>query len=47
MTTHSVRHASRHWTGFGRFARHAPHVSGASIMLVGIYVGAHGLRAIL
>ena len=40
----SVKHASKHWDGFGGFARKAPYVSGALITLVGIYVGYKGLN---
>lgn len=43
----SVRHAARHWGGFGAFARKAPYVSGALIALVAIYVGFLGLRALM
>jgi nickel/cobalt exporter len=42
----SARHASRRWSGFGRVARHAPYVSGALIVLVGLYVGWQGLTAL-
>ncbi len=42
----SVHHVARRWRGFGDFARKAPFVSGALIMLVGLYVGYHALRAL-
>ncbi|MBB5193683.1 nickel/cobalt exporter [Silvimonas terrae] len=42
----SVRHMSKRWTGFGDFARKAPFVSGALIMLVGLYVGYQGVMAL-
>jgi nickel/cobalt exporter len=42
----SVRHASKRWSGFGEFARRAPYFSGGLIMLVGLYVGVQGLRAL-
>jgi nickel/cobalt transporter (NicO) family protein len=42
----SVRHVSRRWSGFAAFARRAPYASGALIILVGLYVGAHGLHAL-
>lgn len=42
----SVRHASKRWSGFGEFARRAPYFSGGLIMLVGLYVGFQGLRAL-
>ena len=35
----SVDHASRHWPGFEHMARSAPYVSGALILLVGLYTG--------
>jgi len=38
----SVRHVSRRWNGFGDFARKAPYISGALIILVGLYVGYQG-----
>jgi nickel/cobalt exporter len=43
----SVRHASRHWSGFGAFAQRAPYFSGAVIICVGLYVGWQGLRALV
>ncbi len=43
----SVKHASKRWSGFGEFARKAPYFSGALIMIVGIYVGYQGLRALV
>lgn len=42
----SVRHASKRWSGFGEFARKAPYFSSALIVLVGVYVGYHGLIAL-
>lgn len=39
----SVRHVSRHWSGFGEFARKAPYVSGTVILLIGLYVGYLGV----
>jgi nickel/cobalt exporter len=41
-----VRHAARHFSGFGELARKAPYVSGTLILLVGLYVGFLGLRAL-
>ncbi|WP_112663768.1 nickel/cobalt efflux transporter [Microvirga flavescens] len=38
----SVRHASQHWSWFNTVAQRAPYLSGALIILVGIYVGLHG-----
>jgi nickel/cobalt exporter len=43
----SVKHVSRRWSGFGEFTRKAPYFSGVLISLVGIYVGYHGLRALM
>lgn len=37
-----ARHAAKRWSGFGEIARRAPYVSGALILLVGLYVGYHG-----
>ncbi|HKD52800.1 MAG TPA: nickel/cobalt efflux transporter [Steroidobacteraceae bacterium] len=41
-----VRHAARHFSGFGELARRAPYVSGTLILLVGLYVGYRGLHAL-
>ncbi len=43
----SVRHVSSRWSGFGEFARKAPYFSGGLIMLVGLYVGYQGVRALV
>lgn len=40
------QHVSKRWDGFGEFARRAPYFSGVMIMLVGLYVGYLGLRAL-
>ena len=42
----SLRQIERRFTGFGRFARHAPYASAALIVLVGLYTGWLGVRAI-
>ncbi|WP_028455129.1 nickel/cobalt efflux protein RcnA [Chitinilyticum litopenaei] len=42
-----VRHASKRWSGFGEFARKAPYFSGVLIVLVGLYVGYHGLQGLM
>lgn len=42
----SIKHVSKHWSGFGDFARKAPYLSGVLIMLVGLYVGYQGLHAL-
>jgi nickel/cobalt transporter (NicO) family protein len=41
-----VRHAARRFSSFGELARKAPYVSGTLILLVGLYVGYQGLRAL-
>ncbi|TAK50277.1 MAG: nickel/cobalt efflux transporter RcnA [Xanthobacteraceae bacterium] len=38
----SVRHVARHWPGLETFAQRAPYASGALIILVGLYMAAHG-----
>jgi nickel/cobalt exporter len=38
----SVRHATKRWSWFSTFARRAPYFSSALIILVSLYVGAHG-----
>jgi nickel/cobalt exporter len=43
----SVKHVSKLWSGFGEFARKAPHFSSVFILLVGIYVGYQGLHALM
>ena len=42
----SVRHVSRHWTGFGALTQRAPYFSSAVIICVGLYVGWQGLTAL-
>ena len=42
-----MQHAARRFSGFGELARKAPYFSGALIMLVGVYVGYLGLRALV
>lgn len=42
----SVKHVSKRWSGFGAFARKAPYLSGALILLVGLYVGFQGAQAL-
>ena len=41
-----MRQASRRWSGFNTFARRAPYASSALIILVGLYVGYHGVAAL-
>lgn len=43
----SVKHVSTRWSGFGEIARKAPYVSGGLILLVGLFVGWQGLRALV
>lgn len=43
----SIKHAAKHWSGLGDFARKAPYFSGALIALVGIYLAYSGLRVLL
>lgn len=42
----SVKHVSKRWSGFGEFARKAPYFSIVLVLLVGVYVGYHGLAAL-
>src|SRR5262249_51960650 len=42
----TVRHAARHFVGFGALAQRAPYLSGALILLVGLYVGYQGWHAL-
>ena len=42
-----VRHAEKRWSGFAGFAERAPYVSAAVIILVGLFIGFEGLRAIV
>lgn len=41
-----VKHASKRFSGFGTFARRAPYASSALIILVGLYVGYHGMQSL-
>jgi nickel/cobalt transporter (NicO) family protein len=41
-----VKHASKRFSGFGTFARRAPYASSALIILVGLYVGYHGIQSL-
>ena len=38
----SVRHAARHWGGFGRWADKAPYLSGALMLLVAAFMASQG-----
>jgi ABC-type nickel/cobalt efflux system permease component RcnA len=42
----SVKHVSKRWSGFGEFARKAPYISGALILLIGLYIGYWGFIAL-
>jgi ABC-type nickel/cobalt efflux system permease component RcnA len=42
----SVRHVTSRWGGFGEWAKKAPYFSSALILVVGIYVGFEGMRAL-
>ena len=42
-----VQHAARRFSGFGELTRTAPYFSGALILLVGVYVGYQGVRALV
>ncbi len=43
----SVRHASKHFKGFGEFARKAPYVSSTVMVLIGLLVAGQGIRSLL
>ena len=45
MAALSVKHASKHWSGFGEISHKAPYFSGVLIILLGIYMGVHSLHA--
>ena len=42
----SVKHVSKRFSGFGQWANRAPYLSGALIVLVALYVGWTGLKAL-
>ena len=42
----SLRHIERRWSGFSQYARQAPYASAMLIVLVGLYTGWLGLKAI-
>jgi ABC-type nickel/cobalt efflux system permease component RcnA len=39
----SIRHASRHFKGFGAFARRAPYISSVLLALIGLVIAAQGM----
>jgi nickel/cobalt exporter len=43
----SVRQVTKRWSGFSTFARKAPYFSSGLIILVGLYVSMHGLKALI
>lgn len=43
----SVGHASRHWSGFGKWADKAPYLSGGLMLLVASYMGWEGWQGLL
>ncbi len=43
----SVKYASGRWSGFGTFARRAPYFSSVLIILIGLYIGYHGVMTLL
>lgn len=43
----SVKHVSKRWSGFSVFAQRAPYFSGSLMLLVGVYLGYHGLLALV
>lgn len=42
----SVKHVSRRWSGFGEIVRKAPFISGAVILVIGLYIGVNGWLAL-
>ncbi|WP_052283838.1 nickel/cobalt efflux protein RcnA [Kluyvera genomosp. 1] len=42
-----LKHVSQRWSGFGELSRKAPWFSGALIILVGVYMMAHGINALV
>ena len=42
----SVRQVAKRWSGFGEIVRRAPYVSGAVILVVGVYVALHGWQTL-
>lgn len=47
LAAFSVRHASKHFKGFGELARKAPYVSSTVMVLIGLYVAVSGIRGLL
>lgn len=42
----SVRHVQKRWSGFSNFARRAPYASGALMLLIALYMGFTGIKAL-
>jgi nickel/cobalt exporter len=42
-----VRHASKHFSGFGEIVRKAPYFSGAVIYLIGLSIAWQGVHALM
>ena len=38
----SVKQVSKRWSGFGEIVRKAPYLSGAVILVIGVYIGVNG-----
>ena len=47
LTALSIKHVSKQWSGFGAFAAKAPYFSSVLMLLIGGYVGYHGLHTLL
>ena len=43
----SVRHASKHFKGFGEFARKLPYASCTLMTLIGLFIAAQGLKHLM
>jgi len=43
----SVRHASKHFKGFGEFARKAPYISSTVMVLIGLMIAVQGIKHFL
>lgn len=47
LAAFSVRHASKHFKGFGEFARKAPYVSSTVMVLIGLFVAMQGIKHLM
>jgi nickel/cobalt exporter len=43
----SVKHASKHFKGFGKIARKAPYVSSVVLLVIGLLIAAQGVKQLL